>query len=157
MHQFLRIHQLTGSTTVPYGLGTYVPQRTAPFAGFWFPVCSKPLNGSHSQKGGFPDGASGKEPACHAGDAKDVGSNPGLGRSPGGGNGNPLQHSCQGNPTDRGAWRASPWGRKESDTAKHPSRPTHGQQDEVWAHPQLQETTVLAPGCPPHLLTSPHA
>ena len=33
--------------------------------------------------------------------------NPGLGRSPGGGNGNPLQHSCRGNPLDRGAWRAT--------------------------------------------------
>ena len=36
--------------------------------------------------------------------AGDVGSIPGLGRSPGEGNGNPLQYSCLGNPTDRGAW-----------------------------------------------------
>ena len=42
---------------------------------------------------------------------------PGLGRSPGGGSGNPLQYSCLGNPMDRGAWQAAvhPWGRKESD------------------------------------------
>ena len=41
---------------------------------------------------------------------------PGLGRSPGEGNGNPLQHSCLENPMDRGAWGAySLWGRKESD------------------------------------------
>ena len=37
----------------------------------------------------------------------DAGSVPGSGRSPGEGNGNPLQHSCLGNPMDRGAWRAT--------------------------------------------------
>ena len=42
-----------------------------------------------------------------------MGSIPGSGRSPGGGNGNPLQYSCLGNPMDRGAWQASPWGYKE--------------------------------------------
>ena len=41
-----------------------------------------------------------------AGDAGDVSSIPGLGRSPGGGRGNPLQYSCLENPMDRGAWRA---------------------------------------------------
>ena len=39
--------------------------------------------------------------------AGDVGSIPGLGRSPGEGNGNPLQYSCLGNPMDRGAWQAT--------------------------------------------------
>ena len=39
--------------------------------------------------------------------AADVGSIPGLGRYPGGGNGKPLQYSCLGNPLDRGAWRAT--------------------------------------------------
>ena len=39
--------------------------------------------------------------------AGDVGSIPGLGRSPGGGNGTPLQDSCLGNPMDRGAWRTT--------------------------------------------------
>ena len=48
-----------------------------------------------------------------------MGSIPGLGRSPGVGNGNPLQHSCPENCVDREAWQAtSPWGRKESDTTK---------------------------------------
>ena len=42
-----------------------------------------------------------------AGDIRDSGSVPGLGRSPGGGNGNPLQCSCLENPMDRGAWRAT--------------------------------------------------
>ena len=40
---------------------------------------------------GIPGGTSGKEPACHAGDVRDVSSIPGLGRSPGGGHGNQLQ------------------------------------------------------------------
>ena len=39
-----------------------------------------------------------------AGDIRDVSSMPGLGRSPGGGHGNPLQYSCLENPMDRGAW-----------------------------------------------------
>ena len=55
---------------------------------------------------GFPDGARGKEPACNAGDIRDVGSIPGSGRSPGGGHGNPLQYSCLENPMHRGAWQA---------------------------------------------------
>ena len=41
---------------------------------------------------------------ANAGDIRDVGSIPGLGRSPGGGNGIPLQYSCLENPLDRGAW-----------------------------------------------------
>ena len=46
-----------------------------------------------------------KNPPANAGDVRDAGSIPGLGRSPGGGgHGNPLQCSCLGNPTDRGAW-----------------------------------------------------
>ena len=47
-------------------------------------------------------GSDGKESACSAGDTRDVGSIPGLGRSPGEGHGNPLQYSCLGNPMDRG-------------------------------------------------------
>ena len=44
-----------------------------------------------------------KNPPANAGDAGDEGSIPGSGRSPGGGNGNPLQYSCLENPIDRGA------------------------------------------------------
>ena len=44
---------------------------------------------------------------ANAGDARDAGSIPGSGGSPGGGHGNPLQYSCLENPTDRGAWRAT--------------------------------------------------
>ena len=51
---------------------------------------------------GFPGGPIGKESACSAGDAGDMGLIPGSGRCPGGGHGHPLQYSCLGNPVDRG-------------------------------------------------------
>ena len=59
---------------------------------------------------------SGKESACKAGDAGDMGSIPGSGRPPGGGNGNPLQCSCLENPMDRGAWWATVHGAAKSRT-----------------------------------------
>ena len=52
---------------------------------------------------GFPGGSGSKESACNAGD---LGLMPGSGRSPGEGNGNPLQCSCMRNPMDREAWWA---------------------------------------------------
>ena len=67
----------------------------------------------------FPGGSGGKVPLwwycaicshhlpTNAGNARDTGSILGLGRSPGGGHGNPLQYSCLENPMDRGAWRAT--------------------------------------------------
>ena len=60
----------------------------------------------------FPRWLSGKESSCQAGDAGLILR---LGRSTGEGNGNPLQYSCLGNPTDRGAWRATVHGVAESD------------------------------------------
>ena len=56
---------------------------------------------------GIPRWLSGKNPPASAGAAGDVGLIPRLARSPGGGNGNPLQHSCPGKPMDREAWRAT--------------------------------------------------
>ena len=53
---------------------------------------------------GFPCSSIGKESAYNAGDPGTI---PELGRSPGEGNGNPLQQSCLENPTDREAWRAA--------------------------------------------------
>ena len=50
---------------------------------------------------------SGKEPACNAGDTRDVSSIPGAERSPGEENGNPRQYSSLENPMDRGAWWAT--------------------------------------------------
>ena len=55
---------------------------------------------------------------ANAGDIRDVGSIPGLGRSPGEGNGSPLQYSCFENPINRGAWWAIVHGVKESDTTE---------------------------------------
>ena len=49
----------------------------------------------------FSGGSDGKPSACNAGDP---GSIPGLGRSPGVGNGNPFQYPCLENPMDKGAW-----------------------------------------------------
>ena len=48
-----------------------------------------------------------KNPPAKAGDIRDTGSVPGLGRSPGEGNGNPLQYSCLEYPMDTGAWQAA--------------------------------------------------
>ena len=53
-----------------------------------------------------------------AGDVKDSGSTPGLGRSPGGGNGNTLQNSRLENPMDREAWQATVHGVSKSQTTK---------------------------------------
>ena len=61
---------------------------------------------------GFPSGSDGKESACNVGDLVLIS---GLVRSPGEGNGSPLQHSCLENPMARGY---SPWGHKEWDTTE---------------------------------------
>ena len=60
----------------------------------------------------FPGGSEVKASACNAGD---MGLIPGSGRSPGEGNGNPLQYSCLENPMDEGAWQATVHGVAESD------------------------------------------
>ena len=57
-----------------------------------------------------------KNPPANTGDIKDAGSVPGLGRTPGGRRGNPLQYSCLENPMDRGAWRATVHGVTKSQT-----------------------------------------
>ena len=62
---------------------------------------------------GFSGGLDGKESACNAGD---LGSIPGLGRSPGEGNGNPLQDFSLGNSMHRGAWWATVHGVAKSRT-----------------------------------------
>ena len=70
----------------------------------------------YSEYSGFPGGSEAKASAYNAGD---VGSIPGSGRSPGEGNGNPLQYSCLENPMDGGAWQATlVHGHKESDTTE---------------------------------------
>ena len=70
-------------------------------------------------------GSDGKESACSVGD---LGSIPGLGRSPRGVHGNPLQYSCLENPhRQRSLAGYTPWGRKESDTTERLSTHTHSQ------------------------------
>ena len=67
----------------------------------------------HSSALGFPGGLDGKESACNVGD---LGSIPELGRSPGGGHGNPLQYSCLENPHgQRNLVGYNPWSAKELD------------------------------------------
>ena len=65
---------------------------------------------------GFPGGASGKEPACQCRRHMRLRFNPGSGRSPGGGHGNPLQCSCLENPMDGGTWQATVHGVTKSRT-----------------------------------------
>ena len=65
---------------------------------------------------GFLGGPNVKEPTCQCRIHKRRGFSPGLGRSPGGGHGNPLQYSCWENPMDRGEWQAAVCGHRELDT-----------------------------------------
>ena len=100
---------------------------------------------------GFPGGSSGKESACNAGD---LGSIPGLRRSPGGGHGNPLAvgSSCLENPHgQRNLVGYNPWGCKESDmteglnTAQHSTQSVPGsetEQDPVG--PSLVQTSIFS-------------
>ena len=72
---------------------------------------------------GFPGGSESKEFTCNVGD---LGSIPGLGRSLGGGHGNPLQYSCLENPHGQRSLEGySPWGHKESNTMKRLSTAQH--------------------------------
>ena len=74
---------------------------------------------------GFPGGAAVKNLPANVGDA---GWLPGSGKSPGGGNGNPLQYSCLENPTDRGAWPDTVYGVAEHWTRLSP----HAQVRALW-------------------------
>ena len=70
----------------------------------------------YSVKRTFPVGSVVKNLPTNAGNIRDASFIPGLGRSPGGGNGNLSQYSCLVNPLDRGAWQATVYGAaKESD------------------------------------------
>ena len=65
---------------------------------------------------GFPGGSEVNNPPANAADEEDMGSIPGSGRSPGKGNGNPVQYSCLESSMDRGAWQATVHGAAKSGT-----------------------------------------
>ena len=83
-------------------MGVVITENHRDSKGFSFPDI---------QLQGFPGGSVPKRPPANAGDA---GLMPGSGRSPGEGDGNPLQYSCLGNPMDKGAWQATVHGVTES-------------------------------------------
>ena len=89
-----------------------------------------------------------KNPPTSRGDIREVGLIPGSGRSPGGGNGNPLQYSCLENPMDRGAWWAMVHGvEKEVDTTEqltHTHTPTPNS-PAVLPHPSHQTPQLSFP------------
>ena len=92
----------------------------------------------HHHTMGFPSGSEGKESACNAGD---LGSIPGLGRSPGGGHSNPLQYTCLENPhRQRNLVGYSPWRCKESGRTGQLSVSHHTIKGDVL--PALQVKTV---------------
>ena len=112
----------------------------------------KPLESSilpSSLLRGFTGSSAVKNPPASAGEADLI---PGSGRSPGEGNGNPLQYSCLENLTDRGAWGAVAWGHKELDTIERLNNNISCGEDPIcdgahtslvvwgcsrrWAHPQ---------------------
>ena len=105
---------------------------------------------------GFLDGSAVKNLPANA---RDAGLIPGLGRSPGEGNGTQLQYSCLGNSMDRRAWRAtySPWGHRELDTTEQAGfRKGRGTRDQICQPPldhgkskSSRKTSILA------LLTMP--
>ena len=74
----------------------------------------KIINFLYSTSLGFQGGSMVKISPASSRDAKDTGSIPGLGRSPGVGNGNPLQYFCLGKPMDRGVWWATVHGVSKS-------------------------------------------
>ena len=73
----------------------------------------------------FPHGSVVKNPSADAGNPGNVGSVPALGRSPGEGNGNPLQYPCLEKPLDRGLWRVIAHGVAKSQTRLSDSAHKH--------------------------------
>ena len=108
---------------------------------FFFPHLTAVWTFELAPTTGFPHNSDGEESAYNAGDPDSI---PGLGRSPGEGNGNPLQYSCLGNPMDRGAWRATVHGvaRVGYDLATEP--PNH--------HHRLLSIRVICVLCPDCLM-----
>ena len=87
-----------------------------------------------------PGEASGKEPACQCRVHKQYSLIPGLGRSRGEGNGNPLQYSCLENPVDRGVWQAT-----VHEVAKSLTRLKRFSTQELFKNGRMRETAVKPP------------
>ena len=109
------LRHIANSHWLCFTYGTVKPQEGAPnevqfISMFWRPPWFWWLVLGYK---GFPGGSHGKESACDAGDPGLI---PGLGRSHGEGNDNPLQYSCLENPMDRGAWQATVHGVTKSQT-----------------------------------------
>ena len=90
----------------------------------------------------FPSGTVVKNLPANAGDTKDSALIPGSGRSPGGGNGNPLQYSCLENPMDRGAWQVTAHGVAKSRARL--SRQTHYTHTTFSSRPTCRKMVVTA-------------
>ena len=105
---------------------------------------------------GIPGGSDSKESAYNAGDQGLI---LGLGRSPGEGNGNPLQYSCLGNPMDRGAWQARVHGvakRQMWLASKQPTMKSIKEERETCMMPGKPTMKIAMFFCPP-LRRKPHA
>ena len=94
---------------------------------------------------GFPGSSDCRESACSAGD---LGSIPGLGRSPGERNSKPCQYSCLGNPMDRGAWQATVHGVEKSQTQLNTAQPSSKSEVCMCSHQSRQSTSPDRPQFP---------
>ena len=95
----LRVGVLMGITAE--GKVEFIPWSTHPAINHSANTHEPPLDTAKYSPQGFPDGSAVKNPHANSGNMSLI---PGWGRSPGEGNGNPLQYSCLGKPIDRGAW-----------------------------------------------------
>ena len=105
----LVIGGLIGVLLIKYNPSSVSGSVCSRFLEVTFPNCGSLCCGQE-----LPSWCGDRESASNAGDAGDAGSIPGSGSSSGGGNGNPLQYSCSGNPKDRGDWRAAVHGAAKS-------------------------------------------
>ena len=97
---------------------------------------------------GFPGSSVVKNPPTNAGDFRDAGSVSGLGRSPGEGNGNPLQYSCLGNLMDREGWWAT-----VHEAPKSQTRPSDSRHARAW-YLKRKNSNLNTYTLPPEQITS---